>query len=105
MRVPRTPDIAYDGHGFNGQSGSRIASAVADAKQPDLPEAGLEQAVNRCAEPDLAYRMLIDAHRGLSDEASADLNARLILILTNQIGDLGLLEQALALARPDADKA
>ena len=38
-------------------------------------------------DPDRAYRMLIDAHRGLSDEASAALNPRLVLILANHLGD------------------
>ena len=45
------------------------------------------------------YEMLIDAHRDLSDEESAALNARLILILSNHIGDLALLREALRLAR------
>jgi hypothetical protein len=35
---------------------------------------------------------LIDAHRGLSDEQSALLNAKLILLLANQIGDLEVLK-------------
>jgi Protein of unknown function (DUF2783) len=51
------------------------------------------------ADPDRAYRLLIEAHRGLSDEESAALNARLVLILVNHIGDLQALEEALALAR------
>lgn len=45
------------------------------------------------------YEMLIDAHRDLSDEQSAMLNARLILLLANQIGDLTVLRAALAQAR------
>ena len=45
------------------------------------------------------YEALIDAHRGLSDEASRLLNARLILLLANHIGELGVLRQALAAAR------
>lgn len=53
---------------------------------------------NRFADPDAAYRMLIEAHRGLSDEASAALNARLVLILANQVGDLGVLQEAVRLA-------
>ncbi len=52
----------------------------------------------RFAEPDLAYRALIDAHRGLSDAASARINARLVLILANQVGDLDVLKDALRLA-------
>ena len=54
---------------------------------------------SRFPDPDLAYRALIDAHRGLSDEESAALNTRLVLILANQIGDLEVLQQAIALAK------
>ena len=54
---------------------------------------------SRFPDPDRAYRALIDAHRGLSDEESAALNSRLILILANQIGDHDIFEQAIALAR------
>ncbi len=50
---------------------------------------------------DIAYCEIIDAHRGLSDEASSELNARLVLILANHIGDIETLRQALALARKD----
>jgi hypothetical protein len=48
------------------------------------------------------YQMLIDAHRDLSDEQSAALNARLILLLSNHIGDIAVLREALALAREGA---
>jgi hypothetical protein len=58
----------------------------------------LEVTINRFADPDLAYRLLIDAHRGLTDEASAALNSRLILILANQIGSLDVLRSAIELA-------
>jgi hypothetical protein len=54
---------------------------------------------NRLADPDRAYRALIDAHRGLSDEESAALNTRLVLVLANRLGDHALLEQAIALAK------
>jgi hypothetical protein len=58
----------------------------------------------RFLEPDLAYRALIEAHRGLSDEASARLNTRLVLILANQVGDDAILAEAIALAkRAEAD--
>ena len=46
-----------------------------------------------------AFRLLVEAHRGLSTEQSAALNARLVLLLANQIGDLDILAQALALAK------
>ena len=45
------------------------------------------------------YQLLIDAHRDLTDEQSSLLNAKLILLLANHIGDIGLLREALALAR------
>lgn len=45
------------------------------------------------------YQMLIDSHRDLSDEQSALLNARLILVLANHIGDLDVLRAALQAAR------
>jgi hypothetical protein len=53
---------------------------------------------NRLADPDGAYRVLIDAHRGLSDEESAVLNTKLVLILANHIGDMQVLKEAIALA-------
>jgi len=50
-------------------------------------------------DPDRAYRALIDAHRRLSDEESAALNSRLVLILANHIGDHTVLQEAIALAK------
>ena len=54
---------------------------------------------SRFPDPDLAYRALIEAHRGLTDEESAVLNTRLVLILANQVGDHDVLAQAIALAK------
>jgi hypothetical protein len=45
------------------------------------------------------YEALIEAHRDLSDEDSERLNARLILLLSNHIGDIAVIKEALALAR------
>ncbi len=45
------------------------------------------------------YQELIDMHRDLSDEQSAQVNAKLILILSTHIGDLSVLREAMALAR------
>ena len=56
------------------------------------------------------YEQLIDTHRGLSDEQSRLVNARLVLLLANHIGDLDVLQQALQAARagvaeePDGDR-
>lgn len=47
------------------------------------------------------YQALIDTHRDLSDEQSHLLNAKLVLLLANHIGDLSVLREALALARQD----
>jgi len=38
-------------------------------------------------DPDAFYEALIDAHAGLDGEASHRLNARLILLMAEQIGD------------------
>jgi Protein of unknown function (DUF2783) len=45
------------------------------------------------------YAALIRAHEGLSDAENQALNARLVLILANHIGDLAVLQEALARAR------
>ncbi|MDP4302834.1 DUF2783 domain-containing protein [Leptothrix discophora] len=45
------------------------------------------------------YEALIDSHRDLDDEQSEQLNARLVLLLANHIGDLRVLREALAVAR------
>lgn len=49
--------------------------------------------------PDDFYSDLIATHEGLSDDESAELNARLILLLANHIGDCTVLRTALAIAK------
>ena len=49
--------------------------------------------------PDDFYEALIAAHEGLSAAQSASLNAKLVLLLANHVGDLGVLKAALAAAR------
>jgi hypothetical protein len=49
--------------------------------------------------PDDFYEQLIALHRGLSESDSARVNARLILLLANHIGDTAVLAQAMAAAR------
>jgi Protein of unknown function (DUF2783) len=51
------------------------------------------------ASPDDAYREIVESHRGLSEEQSADLDAALVLILANHIGEIDVLREAIALAR------
>ena len=48
---------------------------------------------------DAFYEQLLDAHTGLSREDSELLNARLILLLANQIGDASVLKACIAAAR------
>ena len=54
---------------------------------------------SRFPNPDAAYELLVEARRGLSAEESAELDARLVLILANHVGDLEVLREAIALAR------
>lgn len=49
--------------------------------------------------PDVAYRSIVEAHRGLSEAQSAALDTALVLILANHIGDIEVLKDALALAK------
>lgn len=50
-------------------------------------------------DPDAAYVALIEARRGLSESDAAALDARLVLILANHIGDLDVLTEAITLAK------
>lgn len=53
---------------------------------------------SRFADPDAAFRLLAQAHRDRDERESAALNARLVLILANHIGDERILREAVALA-------
>ena len=48
------------------------------------------------------YEALIAAHNGLTTEQSHAMNARLVLLLANHIGDLAVLKEAFRLARHSA---
>lgn len=54
--------------------------------EPNIPDA------------DSFYAELLAAHEGLGDDESRALNARLVLILANHVGDRAALSEALALA-------
>ena len=45
------------------------------------------------------YEALIETHRDLNDEQSAMLNSRLVLLLSNHIGDISVLREAMKIAR------
>ena len=55
-------------------------------------------------DPDGLYAAIIEAHAGLSDADSAALNARLVLLLANHIGDEAVLREALDIARRSIGK-
>ena len=54
------------------------------------------------ADADTFYEQLLDAHEGLKEQESALLNARLILLLANQIGDSEVLADCIDAARHSA---
>lgn len=54
---------------------------------------------SRFTDPDRAFRLLIEARRGLSPETAAALDARLVLLLANHIGDEAVLAEAIAAAK------
>lgn len=51
------------------------------------------------SDPDGFYDELLAVHQGMDSAESAALNARLILILCNHIGDRDVLRQALTAAK------
>jgi hypothetical protein len=50
-------------------------------------------------DPDGFYEQLLDAHQELGAEQSAMLNARLVLILANQVGDAKVLKECVEAAK------
>ena len=54
---------------------------------------------SRFADPDAAYRMLVEAHRATDPANSAALDAALVLLLANHIGDPEVFAEAIAVAR------
>lgn len=56
------------------------------------------------ADLDGLYAALIDAHADLTEAESAALNARLVLLLANHIGDPAVLAEALTVARTSIGK-
>lgn len=50
------------------------------------------------SDPDAFYAALADLHRDCDEATSERINARLILLLANHIGDMNVLRQAMAIA-------
>jgi hypothetical protein len=55
-------------------------------------------------DPDAIYAAIIAAHADLSEAESLALNARLVLLLVNHIGEADVLTEALAAARRSMEK-
>jgi hypothetical protein len=53
--------------------------------------------------PDDFYQELVDMHRDLSAQQSALVNAKLILLLANHVGDPAILREAMRAARQDVE--
>ncbi len=49
--------------------------------------------------PDVFYELFISAHRDISTNESNAMNAALVLLLSNHIGDLDVISEALEEAR------
>lgn len=54
-------------------------------------------------DPDGFYAKLIDLHEGLTAEQSQKVNAKLILMLANHIGDRDVLDEALSYVKSNLD--
>jgi hypothetical protein len=66
--------------------------------------ASLELSPNLAA-PDDFYESLLLLHRGLTDAQSALVNAKLVLLLANHVGDAQVLREAMYAAREDVAPA
>ena len=67
---------------------------------PNINEAG-KRYFHAFTPGDDFYEALIDTHRDLSDDQSAMVNAKLVLLLANHVGDISVLRQAMQIARQD----
>jgi len=54
---------------------------------------------SRFSDPDAAFVALVEARRGLNEQQAAELDAKLVLILANHIGDPDIPAEAIALAK------
>ncbi len=69
--------------------------------QPNFNESG-KRYFRAFTPGDDFYEALIDTHRDLSDEQSAMVNAKLVLLLANHVGDISVLRQAMQIARNES---
>ncbi|NLY63531.1 MAG: DUF2783 domain-containing protein [Alcaligenaceae bacterium] len=59
--------------------------------------------LNQLEQPDQFYDDLANAHKDLDQQKSAELNARLVLILANQIGSQKVLSECIEFAVRSAE--
>ena len=57
----------------------------------------------RLADPDALFAALVEAHEGLDEAASRRLDAQLVLLLANHIGDQLVVLEALSIAKSSGD--
>jgi hypothetical protein len=69
------------------------------SSSPVSPESRTLELKSAITDPDDFYEALLDAHAGLSPSESADLNARLILVMANQIAHNDILKQCIQAAK------
>jgi hypothetical protein len=82
-----------------------IASKADPTMSTTSPATGPLITESRFPDPDRAFRRLIEARRGLSPDQAAALDARLVLLLANHIGDEAVLAAAIAMAQAAMPKA
>jgi hypothetical protein len=66
--------------------------------QPNLSEPG-KRYFQTFTPGDDFYEALIETHRDLTDDQSSLVNATLVLLLANHVGDLTVLREAMQIAR------
>ena len=71
-------------------------SAKESAKESEM---STQNPANGLSDPPAFYAALVAAHEGLSEHDSAALNARLVLLLANHIGDQTVLQSLIEQAQ------
>jgi hypothetical protein len=69
-------------------------------KERDMP---LNTDFNLGTKGDGLFNDLLNAHNGLTDDESSQLNAAIILLLSNHIGDAAVIRDAITQARASLD--
>src|SRR3569832_872810 len=91
-RMAMSPRVSVSRHAERSMRRSSVHQAIIEVTMALSTRSNFER-------PDDAFRAIVEAHRGLSEELSADLDAALVLILANHIGDLDVLREAIELAK------